>query len=109
MIICLSNLTHKALTSLIKDANFYCHLTAFVVMLGHSSLSGTLINMTMSFVVMLGHVFLSGLLINMTMSFIVMLGHVYFSGMRPVGPGWVSGQDTLLKLPSTNHVCFCSL
>ena len=82
---------------------------SFVVMLGHSSLSGTLINMTMSFVVMLGHVFLSGLLINMTMSFVVMLGHVYFSGMRPVGPGCVSGQDTLLKLPSTNHVCFCSL
>ena len=86
--------------------------------------------MTMSFVVMLGHVFLSGLLVNqhdhvlrsnawscfsfrtinhMTMSFVVMLGHVYFSGMRPVGPGCVSGQDTLLKLPSTNHVCFCSL
>ena len=34
----------------------------------------------------------------MTMSFVVMLGHVYFSGMRPVGPGCVSGQDTLLKL-----------
>ena len=102
---------------------------SFVVMLGHSSLSGTLINMTMSFAVMLDHVFLSGLLINMTMSFVVMLGHVfsfrtinhmtmsfvvmlghvYFSGMRPVGPGCVSGQDTLLKLPSTNHVCFCSL
>ena len=46
---------------------------------------------------------------HMTMSFVVMLGHVYFSGMRPVGPGCVSGQDTLLKLPSTNHVCFCSL
>ena len=54
--------------------------------------------MTMSFVVMLGHVFLSGLLINMTMSFIVMLGHISFSGMRPVGPGGVSGQDTLLKV-----------
>ena len=35
---------------------------------------------------------------HMTMSFVVMLGHVYFSGMRPVGPGCVSGQDTLLKL-----------
>ena len=46
---------------------------------------------------------------HMTMSFVVMLGHVYFSGMRPVGLGCVSGQDTLLKLPSTNHVCFCSL
>ena len=71
---------------------------SFVVMLGHSSLSGTLINMTMSFVVMLGHVFLSGLPINMTMSFVVMFGHVYFSGMRLVGPGCVSGQDTLLKV-----------
>ena len=53
---------------------------SFVVMLGHSSLSGLLINMTMSFVVMLGHVFLSGPLINMTMSFVVMLGHVFLSG-----------------------------
>ena len=35
---------------------------------------------------------------HMTMSFVVMLGHVYFSGMRPVGPGCVSGQDTLLKV-----------
>ena len=36
---------------------------------------------------------------HMTMSFVVMLGHVYFSGMRPVGPGCVSGQDTLLNCP----------
>ena len=71
---------------------------SFVVMLGHVFLSGLLINMTLSFVVMLGHVFLSGPLINMTMSFVVMLGHVSFSGMRPVGPGCVSGQDTLLKV-----------
>ena len=91
---------------------------SFVVMLGHSSLSGLLTNMTISFVVMLGHVFLSGLLIqhdrvlrsndwscfyfrtinHMTMSFVVMLGHISFSGMRPVGPGCVSGQDTLLKV-----------
>ena len=35
---------------------------------------------------------------HMTMSFVVMLGHVFFSGMRPVGPGCVSGQDTLLKV-----------
>ena len=35
---------------------------------------------------------------HMTMSFVVMLGHVYFSGMRPVGPGCVSGQNTLLKV-----------
>ena len=35
---------------------------------------------------------------HMTMSFVVMLGHICFSGMRPVGPGCVSGQDTLLKL-----------
>ena len=35
---------------------------------------------------------------HMTMSFIVMLGHTSFSGMRPVGPGCVSGQDTLLKV-----------
>ena len=34
----------------------------------------------------------------MTMSFVVMLGHISFSGMRPVGPGCVSGQDTLLKV-----------
>ena len=59
--------------------------------------SGLLINMTMSFVVMLGHIFLSGLLTNMTMSFVVMLGHISFAGMRPVGPGCVSRQDTLLK------------
>ena len=35
---------------------------------------------------------------HMTMSFVVMLGHISFSGMRPVGPGCVSGQDTLLKV-----------
>ena len=35
---------------------------------------------------------------HMTMSFTVMLGHISFSGMRPVGPGCVSGQDTLLKV-----------
>ena len=35
---------------------------------------------------------------HITMSFVVMLGHVYFSGMRPVGPGCVSGQDTLLNV-----------
>ena len=35
---------------------------------------------------------------HMTMSFVVMLGHICFSSMRPVGPGCVSGQDTLLKL-----------
>ena len=98
---------------------------SFVVMLGHSSLSGLLINMTMSFVVVLGHVFLSGLLINMTMSFVVMLGHVflsgllittmsfvvmlghvYFSGMRPVGPGCVSRQDTLLKVAQHQSCMF---
>ena len=67
-----------------------------VVLLGHTY--ELLINMAMSFVVMLGHSCLSGLLINMTMSFVVMLGHFSFSGMRPVGPGCVSGQDTLLKV-----------
>ena len=35
---------------------------------------------------------------HMTMSFVVMLGHISFSGMRPVGPGCVSGQDTLLNV-----------
>ena len=35
---------------------------------------------------------------HMTMSFVVMLGHISLSGMRPVGPGCVSGQDTLLKV-----------
>ena len=35
---------------------------------------------------------------HMTMSFVVMLGHISFSGMRPVGPGCVSGQATLLKV-----------
>ena len=34
----------------------------------------------------------------MTMSFVVKLGHVSFSGMRLVGPGCVSGQDTLFKV-----------
>ena len=70
---------------------------SFIAMLGHVFLSGLLINMTMSFVVMLGHVFFRTIN-HMTMSFVVMLGHVYFSGMRPVGPGCVSGQDTLLKV-----------
>ena len=40
--------------------------------------------MTMSFVVMLGHSSLSGLLINMTMSFVVMLGHVSLSGLLTI-------------------------
>ena len=105
-------------------------LTGFVVMLGHTSLSGLLINMTMSFLVMLGHVFLSGLLINMTMSFVVMLGHVFFfratnqhdhvlrSNAWPCFPFQARGRlvpvvslgRTLYsKQPSTNHVCFCSL
>ena len=81
---------------------------SFIVMLGHLSLSGLLINMTMSFVVSFritnqhDHVLRSNAwscfsfraINHMTMSFVVMLGHVYFSGMRPVGPGCVSGQDT---------------
>ena len=56
------------------------------------------INNAWSFIIMLGHASLSRLITNMTMFFIVRLGHVSFSGIRPLGPGCVSGQDTLLKI-----------
>ena len=50
-----------------------------------------------------------GMVINhMTMSLVVMLANVSFSGMRLVGPGYVSGQDTLLKVASTYHFMLLS-